>query len=120
MNIQAGRSFGAQSMAAPLRRVLMRSADNAMRQADRRAWHYGTAFDPVAAARQQQAFASLVAASGAAIDWLPDADDGLSDSVFTHDPSLMTDHGAIILSMGKPLRTRSSRRWKAIRRTARR
>ncbi|TKB30219.1 MAG: amidinotransferase, partial [Mesorhizobium sp.] len=26
------------------------------------------------------------------------------DSVFTHDPSLMTDHGAIILAMGKALR----------------
>ena len=32
-------------------------------------------------------------------------DDGLADSVFTHDPSLMTDHGAVILSMGKALRT---------------
>ena len=28
----------------------------------------------------------------------------LPNSVFTHDPSLMTDHGAIILSMGKALR----------------
>ena len=26
MNIQAGRAYGAQSMAAPLKRVLMRSA----------------------------------------------------------------------------------------------
>ena len=57
-----------------------------------------------APARQHKAFAELVAASGAAIEWLPDADDGLSDSVFTHDPSLMTDRGAIILSMGKALR----------------
>ncbi len=104
MNIQAGRSFGAQSMAAPLKRVLMRSAASAMRRADRREWHYGPGFDPARAGQQHKAFAELVAASGAALEWLPDADDGLSDSVFTHDPSLMTDHGAIILSMGKALR----------------
>ena len=97
MNIQAGRSFGAQSMAAPLKRVLMRSAASAMRRADRREWHYGPGFDAARAGRQHTAFADLVAASGAALEWLPDVDDGLADSVFTHDPSLMSDRGAIIL-----------------------
>ena len=59
---------------------------------------------PSRAGRQHEVFADLVAASGAELEWLPDVDDGLSDSVFTHDPSLMTDHGAIILAMGKALR----------------
>lgn len=93
-------------MAAPLRRVLMRSATNAMRAADRAAWHYGPGFDPAKAAVQHKALADLVAAAGAEIDWIEDRADGLSDSVFTHDPSLMTDRGALILSMGKPLRAR--------------
>ncbi|KAA3448934.1 amidinotransferase [Mesorhizobium sp. SARCC-RB16n] len=97
-------AFGSQSMAAPLRRVLMRSAANAMRDADRLAWHYGPGFDPAKAALQHAALAELVAASGAEIEWIEDKADGLSDSVFTHDPSLMTDRGALILSMGKPLR----------------
>lgn len=105
MNIQAGRTFGSQSMAAPLRRVLMRSAAGAMRRADARQWHYGPGFEPERAAAQHKAFADLVAASGAAVEWLPDEDDGLSDSVFTHDPSLMTERGAVILSMGKALRS---------------
>lgn len=104
MNIQTGRSFGAQTMAAPLKRVLMRSAAGAMRRADSTQWHYGPGFEPGRAAEQHQAFAELVAASGAAVEWLPDENDGLSDSVFTHDPSLMTERGAIILSMGKALR----------------
>ncbi|WP_353645803.1 arginine deiminase family protein [Mesorhizobium sp. WSM2239] len=91
-------------MAAPLRRVLMRSAKNAMRRADRTAWHYGPGFDPARAATQHAALAELVAASGAGIEWIEDREDGLADSVFTHDPSLMTDHGAIVLSMGKQLR----------------
>ena len=97
-------AFGSQSMAAPLRRVLMRSAANAMRNADRTAWHYGPGFDPAKAASQHAVLAELVAAAGAEIEWIEDKADGLSDSVFTHDPSLMTDRGALILSMGKPLR----------------
>ncbi|MBZ9848930.1 dimethylarginine dimethylaminohydrolase family protein [Mesorhizobium sp. CA14] len=99
-------AFGSQSMAAPLRRVLMRSAANAMRDADRAAWHYGPGFNPAKAAAQHAALAELVAASGAEVEWIEDKADGLSDSVFTHDPSLMTDRGALILSMGKPLRAK--------------
>jgi N-dimethylarginine dimethylaminohydrolase len=91
-------------MAAPLKRVLMRSAGSAMRRAKAAEWHYGPGFEPAKAARQHEELARLVAASGAAIEWLTDADDGLADSVFTHDPSLVTDHGAVILSMGKVLR----------------
>ena len=75
-----------------------------MRHARAAEWHYGPGFDARRAATQYKAFADLVAASGAEIEWLTEADDGLADSVFTHDPSLMTDHGAIILSMGKALR----------------
>jgi len=97
-------AFGSQSMAAPLRRVLMRSAANAMRDADKAAWHYGPGFNPAKAASQHAVLAELVAASGAKIEWIEDKADGLSDSVFTHDPSLMTERGALILSMGKPLR----------------
>jgi N-dimethylarginine dimethylaminohydrolase len=91
-------------MAAPLRRVLMRSPAGAMRGADPEKWRYGEGFDPERATRQHKALAELVAASGAQIEWLPDEEDGLADSVFTHDPSLVSDRGAIILSMGKTLR----------------
>lgn len=98
------KTYGSQSMAAPLRRVLMRSARSAMRHARPEEWHYGPDFDPEKAALQHDEFARLVAASGAVIEWLTDADDGLADSVFTHDPSLVTDQGAVILSMGKALR----------------
>lgn len=91
-------------MATGLRRVLMRSADSAMRRARPQEWHYGPGFDPSRAAQQYAGFADLVRASGAQIEWLSEEDDGLADSVFTHDPSLVTDHGAIILSMGKALR----------------
>ncbi|PSM18055.1 amidinotransferase [Nitratireductor sp. StC3] len=90
-------------MAAPLQRVLMCSAATAMRGADPARWHYGPQFDPVRAAAQHARLSALVEEAGARIDWL-DGADGLADSVFTHDPSLMTDRGAVILSMGKALR----------------
>lgn len=91
-------------MAAPLKRVMMRSAASAMRRANAAEWHYGPGFDPQRAAIEHKGLVDLVAASGAQVEWLTDEDDGLSDSVFTFDPSLMSDHGAIILSMGKALR----------------
>jgi N-dimethylarginine dimethylaminohydrolase len=91
-------------MAAPLARVLMRSAAGAMRRADRLTWHYGPGFEPQRAAAQHHALTELLVQGGVEIDWLPDDDDGLADSVFTHDPSLVTDAGAVILSMGKALR----------------
>ena len=104
VTIHAARTFGAQSMAGPLKRVLMRSAASAMRGAEAARWHYGPGFDPARAATQHAAFSDMVAATGADVMWLTDAEDGLADSVFTHDPSLMTDRGALILSMGKALR----------------
>ncbi len=91
-------------MAAPLKRVMMRSAESAMRRADAAEWHYGPGFDPGRAAIEHEGLVELVTAGGAQVEWLTDEDDGLSDSVFTFDPSLMTDHGAILLSMGKRLR----------------
>jgi N-dimethylarginine dimethylaminohydrolase len=97
-------TYGAQSMAAPLRRVLMRRAASAMRGADPQCWHYGPTFDAAKAGAQHDGLVKLVEESGAEILWLGDEEDGLADSVFTHDPSLMTDHGAVILSMGKGLR----------------
>lgn len=102
--MEPDRTFGSQSMAAALRRVLMRSPKGAMLGADPEKWHYGEGFDPERATRQHEALADLVKASGAEIAWLPDEEDGLSDSVFTHDPSIVSDRGAIILSMGKALR----------------
>ena len=97
-------AYGSQSMAAPLRRVLMRSAANAMRRADRPNGTTGRVSMPPGRPASMRRLPNWSRRPGAAIDWIDDREDGLSDSVFTHDPSLMSDHGAIILSMGKALR----------------
>jgi len=83
---------------------MMRAPGAAMRSADPAKWHYGAGFDPAKAEVQHVALAAMVAASGAEIHWLPSADDGLSDAIFTQDPSFVTNAGAVLLNMGKPLR----------------
>ncbi len=97
-------SFGAQTMAEPIRRVMMRRPGKSLISADPAVWHYGKTFDPARAVSQYAVFADLVAASGADILWYEDEGDGLADAMFTHDPSLVTNHGAILLNMGKMLR----------------
>lgn len=95
-------TYGSQSMTAPLKRVVMRAPGDSLRTAKAEDWHYGAGFDGTRAIEQFGVFADLVAASGAEIVWIEDSGDGLADAMFTHDPSLMTDKGAVILRMGKP------------------
>ncbi|MCF3641884.1 arginine deiminase family protein [Rhizobium sp. TRM95111] len=97
-------AYGSQEMSAPLKRVLMRRPGPSLETADPAKWHYGPTFDGRKAVGQYAAFARLVEKSGTEILWLDDHGDGLADAMFTHDPSLMSDHGAILLRMGKPLR----------------
>ena len=66
------RQYGSQSMAGPLKRVLMRRAASAMRGADAGRWHYGPGFNPARAAAQHDALTALVEASGAELAWLTD------------------------------------------------
>ena len=96
--------FGAQSMTAPLRDVLVRGPDEA----------FGRAFDepvhgfrhPVALAearRQHEAFCSLLTALGVGVHQLEG--EGLGpDAVYTYDSLVVTDRGAIPLRSGKPSR----------------
>lgn len=97
------RHYGVTSNAAPLRRVAMRRP-GAILRAEPEIWHYAKRLDPDALVGQYEQFAALVAASGAEIEWLPEDDDDLADSVFTYDPSFVIGGGAVILRPGKELR----------------
>jgi N-dimethylarginine dimethylaminohydrolase len=97
-------AYGSQAMSANLTRVLMRRPGKSLIAADAREWHYGPTFNGEKAVAQHREFTRLVEKSGADIIWIEDEGDGLADSMFTHDPSLMTDRGAVILRMGKKLR----------------
>lgn len=95
-------TYGSQSMTPSLKRVIMRAPGDSLRQAKAEDWHYGPGFNGNRAIEQFGIFAGLVSASGAEIIWIDDSGDGLADAMFTHDPSLVTDKGAVILRMGKP------------------
>jgi N-dimethylarginine dimethylaminohydrolase len=98
--------FGAQNMAGPLRRVLMKRPGPAMANADPEQWHFA---GPLALAQLRANHDHLVdaiRAAGAEVLFLEEDSPDLADAVFTHDPSLVTSGGAVILRMGKRLRDR--------------
>ena len=111
-------SFGSQDMSGRLRRVMMRKAGPSLETADPAEWHYGTGFDARRAQSQYAHFSRLIENCDAEIVWLEDAGDGLADAMFTHDPSLVADHGAILLRMGKALRVPETRLHERVYRAA--
>jgi N-dimethylarginine dimethylaminohydrolase len=98
------RAFGAQSMSAPLRDVLVKRPGPA----------FGAAFDDPAhgflhpvdldvARREHAAFVDLLASLGPRVHVL-ETELSTPDLVYTFDPLLVTDRGAILLRPGKPNR----------------
>jgi N-dimethylarginine dimethylaminohydrolase len=96
--------YGGHSMVAPLRRVLVRRPDAAFGGADPERWHYTAQPLLPAAQAEHDALAATLRASGAEVIYHDAPQPERADSIFVFDPALMTDAGAIILSMGKDLR----------------
>ncbi len=102
--LKTDRRFGAQSMTAPLREVLVKRPGPA----------FGAAFDDPAhgflhpvdldiARREHDAFVDLLVGMGPTVHVL-DTEIASPDLVYTFDPLLVTDRGAIPLRPGKPNR----------------
>ncbi|MEO8636008.1 MAG: arginine deiminase-related protein, partial [Gemmatimonadales bacterium] len=98
------RAFGAQSMVLPLRRVLVRRPDAAFADADPATWHYSARPDLAAAQEEHDAFVRILSAAGVEIICHDAPAPGLADAIYVHDPVLITERGAILMRMGKPLR----------------
>jgi len=95
--------YGAQDMVTPLRRVMMKRPGATMASADPEQWHYAGPLKLERLQADHDALVERIRAAGVEIIFL-DEDGKLADSVFTHDPSLVTAEGAIVLRMGKRLR----------------
>jgi len=94
------RTYGSQSMWAPLRRVLVRPPD-AEACAAWRAFGWRDEPDPVQLAAEHEAFRALLAEAGAEVI-VGETPVPLSpDSIYTYDPAIVTDRGAILLRPGK-------------------
>jgi dimethylargininase len=98
------KTFGSQSMIAPLHSVLVKRPDTAFSVDDPAAWHYTARPDLPAAQQEHEALVALLRAAGAEIFYHDEPQPNCADAIFTFDPALVTDQGAVILSMGKSLR----------------
>lgn len=96
-------------MVAPLRAVAVKRPEDTFgdRQTLEREWRelaWTRRPDPEIAAREHRKLVSLLEAAGARPYFLPkDSRTGL-DSLYAHDPALVTDAGAVIFQTGKPAR----------------
>jgi dimethylargininase len=99
------RRYGAQSMSAPLLDVLVKRPGPAFGRAfDDPAHGFLSPVDLEVAQREHDAFTELLASLGPTVHVLPDEPDRDPDLVYTFDPLLVTDRGAIPLRPGKPNR----------------
>ena len=92
-------SYGARSMTAPLRRVLVRPPQ----RADAARWReYGWRAEPDAgaAAAEHEALRAILAGAGAEVI-VAEGEPGNPDAIYAYDPLLMTDDGALLLRPGK-------------------
>ncbi len=95
------RAYGAQSMVEPLKRVLVRRPDKAFGSADPKRWHYVSQPKLEIAQAEHDALVATLGEAGCEILYHETALPDHADSIFTHDPVIVTDQGAILLRMGK-------------------
>lgn len=90
-------------MTAALRRVVVR----APRAEDLHGWRAcGWRDEPAAAAiaREHDAFCSMLEEAGAEVVLAESAADGNPDAIYTYDPALVSNEGALLLNPGKEIR----------------
>jgi N-dimethylarginine dimethylaminohydrolase len=102
-------AFGSQSMVAPLRRVAVKHPRAAFGSSERiaREWQalgFTAAPDLERAAAEHDQLCALLREAGAEVLSLPDAPGTTLDSIYVHDPAIVTARGAIAFRTGKPER----------------
>src|SRR5262245_26433513 len=102
-------SVGCQSMVARLRRVIVKRPDEAFGGRDQidKQWKglgYTRPPDLARASEDHRQFVDLMKQAGAEVLYLPADDRTNLDSLYAHDPVLVTDRGAIIFQTGKVAR----------------
>jgi dimethylargininase len=98
------RSYGSQSMVEPLRKVLVKRPDEAFAVDDPGKWHYAERPNLEIAQQEHDALVAILRQAGAEVIYHDEFQPERADAIFVHDPAIVTDHGAVILRMGKGLR----------------
>ncbi|MEO8329408.1 MAG: arginine deiminase family protein [Candidatus Nanopelagicales bacterium] len=100
-SIPAGPGWGTPDMVSPLRKVFVRTPTTVGDFVGQAQWREP---DRELLLTQHAEFVALLESTGAQVLVAPPVD-GLVDSVYTHDPAVMTPFGAILLRMRKPIRS---------------
>ena len=101
--------YGSQSMVAPLRRVAVKHPRQAYGSPERiarewRALGFTAAPDLGRACAEHDRLCALLREAGAEVLLLPEAEGTTLDSIYVHDPGIVTDRGAVFFRTGKPQR----------------
>jgi N-dimethylarginine dimethylaminohydrolase len=82
----------------------MKRPGEAMATANPQAWHYSGPLDKEQLRVDHDRLVAIIRDFGSEVVFLEQDPPELADAVFTHDVSLVTGAGAVLLRMGKPLR----------------
>ena len=99
-----GREYGSQSMVDRLRKVLVARPGEAFAVDDPAKWGYSGRPTLETAWREHDGFVGILQDAGVDVLYHDDRAPDKADDIFVHDPAIVTDRGAIVLRMGKPLR----------------
>jgi arginine deiminase len=102
-------NYGCQSMISPVRRMLVKHPKDAFIGPENLAaqWkdlNYLGCPDYEKAVKEYEYFVSLLFKTIPQIEYLPTRADAGLDSIYAHDPVIVTKRGAILCNMGKPQR----------------
>ncbi|MFL5653994.1 MAG: dimethylarginine dimethylaminohydrolase family protein [Ktedonobacteraceae bacterium] len=98
------RHYGSQSMIEPLRTVMVRRPDESFAVGDQLVWHYTDRPDLEIAREEHDGLVTLLRQAGAEVIYHDEPQHERADAIFVFDPAIVTDHGSIMLSMGKEQR----------------
>lgn len=98
------KRYGSQSMVAPLQTVLVKRPSSAFGNADPHQWHYTSQPNLIEAQAEHDTLVGILNNNGTEVVYHHVDMPNHADAIFTHDPTIVTDEGAILLSMGKNLR----------------
>ena len=99
------QQYGSQSMVAPLHTVLVRRPDTSFGEAEPTLWHYAKRPNLAQAQAEHDQFVNILHQFGTEVVYHDAPLPNHADAIFVHDPVIVCDAGAIILKMGKQLRS---------------
>jgi len=106
------KPYGCQSMVGKLEKVLVKKPGSELVLNDYRKFGFLGRVDLMRAEKEHEALVDILLEEGCEVHFL-DGSEKLMDSIYTHDPTIVTNRGAFILRMGKELRRGEERQMES-------